>query len=70
MDSFYQTSSYTIIAGIHHLEAAKLLGRTEIECTVCDVRGLLAELAEIDETFVRVNLSPIEFGGLPFRRKA
>jgi len=33
------------------------------------VSGLLAELAEIDENFVRVNLSPIEFGDLLLRRK-
>lgn len=63
------TADNTLIAGRHRLEAAKLLGWTEIECTVCDVSGLLVELAEIDENFVRVNLSPIEFGDLLLRRK-
>ena len=63
------TADNTLIAGRHRLEAAKLLGWTEIECTVCDVSGLQAELAEIDENFVRVNLSPIEFGDLLLRRK-
>ena len=63
------TADHTLIAGRHRLEAAKLLGWTEIECTVCDVSGLLTELAEIDENFVRVNLSPIEFGDLLLRRK-
>ena len=63
------TADKTLIAGCHRLEAAKLLGWTEIECTVCDMNGLLAELAEIDENFVRVNLSPIEFGDLLLRRK-
>ena len=63
------TADHTLIAGCHRLEAAKLLGWTEIECTVCDVSGLLAELAEIDENFVRVKLSPIEFGDLLLRRK-
>ena len=63
------TPDHLLIAGNHRLEAVKLLGWTEIECTVCDVSGLLAELAEIDENFVRVNLSPIEFGDLLLRRK-
>ncbi|NBK80051.1 hypothetical protein D5272_16080 [bacterium D16-76] len=48
---------HTLIAGRHRLEAAKLLGWTEIECTVTDLQGLQAELAEIDENFVRKNLS-------------
>ncbi len=64
------TPDNTLIAGNHRLEATKLLGWTEIECTVCDASGLLAELAEIDENFVRKNLSPIEFGDLLLRRKA
>lgn len=63
------TPDHTLIAGNHRLEAAKQLGWTEIECTIRDVSGLLAELAEIDENFVRVNLSPIEFGELLLRRK-
>ena len=54
----------TLIAGRHRLEAAKLLGWTEIECTVTDLQGLQAELAEIDENFVRKNLSIIDFGNL------
>ena len=49
--------SYTLIAGLHRLEAMKLLGRTEIECTVSDLAGLQAELAEIDENFIRKDLS-------------
>ena len=60
---------HTLIAGLHRLEAATLLGWTEIECTVSDLSGLRAELAEIDENFMRVNLSPIEFGDLLLRRK-
>ena len=63
------TANNTLIAGRHRLEAAKLLGWTEIECTVCEVSGLLAELAEIDENMVRTNLSPIEFGDLLLKRK-
>ena len=63
------TIDNTLIAGRHRLEAAKMLGWTEIECTVCETSGLLAELAEIDENIVRTNLSPIEFGDLLLKRK-
>lgn len=63
------TADNILIAGRHRLEAAKMLGWTEIECTVCEVDGLLAELAEIDENMVRTNLSPIEFGDLLLKRK-
>ena len=59
----------TLIAGLHRLEAAKRLGWTEIECTVSGVNGLQAELAEIDENFVRANLSHRELGDLLLRRK-
>lgn len=63
------TPDHTLIAGLHRLEAAKVLGWTEIECTVSELSGLRAELAEIDENFMRVNLPPIEFGDLLLRRK-
>lgn len=59
----------TLIAGLHRLEAAKRLGWTEIECTVCGLEGLQAELAEIDENVVRTALSTIEYGELLERRK-
>lgn len=60
---------YTLIAGLHRLEAAKLLGWKEIECTVSGLEGLQAELAEIDENFVRKNLSDNEVRELLLRRK-
>ena len=60
---------HILIAGLHRLEAAKLLGWTEIECTVSGLEGLQAELAEIDENFVRADLSPIDYGDLLLRRK-
>lgn len=60
---------YTLIAGLHRLEAAKLLGWSEIECNVSSLEGLLAELAEVDENFVRKDLSDIERGDLLLRRK-
>ena len=59
----------TLIAGLHRLEAAKLLGWSEIECTVSSADGLQAELAEIDENFVRAELSHRELGDLLLRRK-
>ena len=59
----------TLIAGLHRLEAAKLLGWTAVDCTVSSLEGLQAELAEIDENFVRTDLSAIEYGDLLLRRK-
>ncbi|MDE7245272.1 MAG: ParB N-terminal domain-containing protein, partial [Oscillospiraceae bacterium] len=66
------TQDNTLIAGLHRLEAAKLLGWTEIEieCTVSSAEGIQAELAEIDENFVRADLSHRELGDLLLRRKA
>ena len=61
--------AHTLIAGLHRLEAMKLLGRTEIECTVSDLDGLQVELAEIDENFVRKDLSDDEFREMLLRRK-
>ena len=61
--------SHTLIAGLHRLEAMKLLGRMEIECTISDLAGLQAALAEIDENFVRKDLSDDEFRDLLLRRK-
>ena len=60
---------YTLIAGLHRLEAVKRLGWTEIKCTVSNLEGLQAELAEIDENFVRKDLSDNEFRELLLRRK-
>ena len=60
---------YTLIAGLHRLEAAKRLGWTEIKCTVSNLEGLQAELAEIDENVIRKDLSDDEFRELLLRRK-
>lgn len=59
----------TLIAGLHQLEAAKRLGWPEIDCNVSSFEGLLAELAERDENFVRKGLSEIEYGDLLLKRK-
>ena len=37
---------HSLIAGLHQLEAVKLLGWTEIECVVSGLEGLQSELAE------------------------
>ncbi|MBD5151481.1 MAG: ParB N-terminal domain-containing protein [Oscillibacter sp.] len=60
---------YTLIAGLRRLEAAKLLGWTEIECTVSGLGGLLAQLAEIDENLVRRGLDCVDEGEQLARRK-
>lgn len=60
---------YMLIAGLHRLEAAKLLGWSEIECMVSSLEGLLAELAEVDENVVRKGLSAVEYSDLLLRRK-
>ncbi len=58
-----------LIAGLHRLEAVKVLGWTAVECTVSSLEGLAAELAEIDENFIRNDLSPVEYGEMLLRRK-
>ncbi len=60
---------YTLIAGLHRLEAAKRLGWTKIECTVKSLNGLLAELAEIDENLIRRKLHYTDEGKQLTRRK-
>ena len=63
------TADHTLIAGLHRLEAAKVLGWEEIECHVIDADDLHAELAEIDENYVRASLTPLESSKLMLRRK-
>ena len=60
---------HTLIAGLHRLEAVKLLEWTEIECNVSSLEGLKAELAEIDENVIRSDLTTLEFGELLLKRK-
>ena len=62
-------ADHNLIAGLHRLEAAKLLGWSEIECSVCELDELHAELAKIDENYIRANLTPLETSQLMFRRK-
>ncbi len=58
-----------LIAGLHRMEAAKMLGWTEIPCTVISLEGLVAEMAEIDENIVRSDISALEYGEILLRRK-
>ena len=60
---------YNLIAGLHRLEAAKLLKWKNIECSVSSLPALEAKLAEIDENALRKKTSGIEFGNLLLRRK-
>ena len=59
----------TLVAGLHRLEAVKLLGWTEVECSIIGMNGLQAELAEIDENIVRTRLSRREMCEQFLRRK-
>lgn len=58
-----------LIAGLHRLEAAKLLSWTEVECHVVSFDELETELAIIDENFIRRSLSTIQRGAFLLRRK-
>ena len=58
-----------LIAGLHRLEAVKLLGMESVECRVVSLEGLHAEMAEIDENIVRNDLSAVEYGETLLRRK-
>ena len=59
----------TLVAGLHRLEAAKLLGWTEIECTTIGMDSVQAELAEIDENIVRTKLNRQDLCEQLLRRK-
>ena len=69
MNPITVTADYTLIAGLHRLEAAKQLGWTEIECTISEMDALHTELAEIDENVIRTGLSDLELSELLARRK-
>lgn len=69
LNSITVDQDYTLIAGLHRIEAAKRLGWTEIECNVTSLAGLQAKLAEIDENIVRCDFSSMESNELLLRRK-
>lgn len=49
-----------LIAGLHRLEACRLLGWRTLEARVLPVEGAAAELAEIDENLMRAELTVLE----------
>lgn len=53
-------SKYTLVAGLHRLEAYRQLGWTTIPATVLRTSGLQAQLATIDENVVRADLSALQ----------
>ena len=62
------TQDRVLITGAHRLEAARLLGWTDIDATVSELEGLRAELAEIDENLMRNELHPLQRGNSFGRR--
>ena len=54
------TPDNVLIAGAHRLEAFKLLGIDEIPAVIMDLNGIMLELAEIDENFVRNDLTELQ----------
>ena len=62
--------NYRMIAGLHRLEAAKLLGWETIEAQEFEGDVVAAELAEIDENLMRNDLTVLEQGEHLARRQA
>lgn len=62
-------AEYYLVAGLHRLEAAKLLGWNRIECSVLELEELDAKLVEIDENVCRTALSDLELSTLILQRK-
>lgn len=69
MQPIVVTPNKKLIAGLHRLEACKLLGLQEIECVIRDYEALDAELAEIDENLIRAELTVLERAEHLKRRK-
>jgi len=63
------TPDNVLIAGAHRLEAFKLLGIDEIPAVIMDLNGIMLELAEIDENFVRNDLTELQISMYLQRRK-
>lgn len=62
-------NKFILVAGLHRLEAYRLLGYEDIEITVAPKDDLKVELIEIDENLVRNELHYTERGELLKRKK-
>jgi ribosome-associated translation inhibitor RaiA len=60
---------YTLVAGLHRLEACRRLGIEQIPCIVMEGGEIDAQLWEVDENLMRSELSPIERAAHLKRRK-
>jgi len=56
------TSGNVLLAGLHRVEAAKILGWDEIKAELFEGNELECELAEIDENLMRNDLTVLEQG--------
>lgn len=63
------TRDMVLVAGLHRLRACESLGWKEIDAMVCDLEGLRAELAEIDENLCRSELTVLQRGEHLAKRK-
>ena len=63
------TENGILVSGLHRLKACKLLGWQEIDCIKKNYDELDAELAEIDENLVRIELTTLERAEHLKRRK-
>lgn len=61
---------FEIVAGVHRVEACRLLGLVEIDAIVEDIGELFAELTMIDENLCRSDLGPADRARQTARRKA
>jgi len=64
------TTDNTLIAGLHRVEAMKLLERDEIACVKMDIDELRTKIVEIDENLLRHKLHFLDRGEQLRKRKA
>jgi len=64
------TTDNTLIAGLHRVEAMKLLERDEISCVKMDIDELRTKIVEIDENLLRHKLHFLDRGEQLRKRKA